>query len=101
MGARNSTTIPVNLRVAPSRLAVGLAAVHSASIPCHGVLVKAICPGQVIYVGISNAVTTATGYPMNDGDQLQFEVKDATQLWFIADAAAQSVAILPYDWTPQ
>lgn len=101
MGARNSTTIPVRLRVAPSRLTVGVAAAHTASIPCHGVMVRALCPGQNIYIGVSSGVTTADGYPMTDGDEKVFEVKDVTQLWFIADAAAQAVAIFPFEWTPQ
>lgn len=98
MGSRNSTTIPVRLNTAPSRLTVGAAAVQGTSVPCHGVVVKAICPGQTIYVGNSTAVTTATGYPLADGESITFEVSNINQLWFIASAALQSVALLPYVW---
>lgn len=98
MGSRNSTTIPVRLTTPPSRLTVGAVAVQGTSLKCHGVLVRAICPGQNIYIGMDNTVTTANGYPMVDGEEKQFEVSNVNQLWFIADAAAQAVAFFPYAW---
>lgn len=98
MGARNSVAIPVRLTTAPSRLAVDAAAVRGPNIPCHGVIVKAICPGQTVYVGIANTVTAANGYPLYDGETLTFEVSNANQFWFIGSAAGQSVAFLPYTW---
>jgi hypothetical protein len=96
MGSRNSTTIPVRLNTAPSRLTVGAAAVQGPNVSVHGVVVKTICPGQVIYLGTSNGVTTATGFPLYDGESMSFEVSNLNQLWFIASAAAQAVAFLPY-----
>jgi hypothetical protein len=94
MGSRNSTVAPFR-PIAPTRLAVGVAAVQGSDIPCHTVVVKALCPGQTIYVGTSSGVTTANGYPLADGEFLTFEVKNANQLWFISDAAAQAVAFFP------
>lgn len=83
---------------APTRSASGVAA---AQLPdsgnVHGVVVKAICPGQTIYVGADNTVTTANGYPMADGDTLTLEVRNANQIWHIASAAAQSLAVLPFE----
>lgn len=99
MGSNNSKVGPVRLSTAPSRLTVGAAAVQGTSIGCHGVLVRAICPGQTIYIGASNAVTTATGYPLNDNESIQFEVDNVNKLWFIASAAGQAVAFLPYVFT--
>jgi hypothetical protein len=97
MGSRNSVVIPVRL-VAPARLAVGAAAVQGPSAPCHGVLVRGVCPGQTIYIGISSGVTVANGYPMADGEEKQFEVSNLNQLWFIASAAAQAIAYFPFQW---
>lgn len=87
---------PVRL-VAPYRVTVGGTAVQiTASGNVHGVVVKALSPGQTVYIGISDAVTTATGYPMVDGETLTLEVRNANQLYAIASAAAQSVAVLPF-----
>jgi hypothetical protein len=88
--------LPIRLG-APYRVTVGVAAaVLTASGNVHGVILKAICPGQTIYVGASSAVTTATGYPMTDGETLTLEVRDANQIYAIASAAAQSLAVLPF-----
>jgi hypothetical protein len=55
---------PLVRLVAPYRVTVGAAAVQlTASGNVHGIVLKAICPGQTIYVGVSSSVTTATGYP--------------------------------------
>jgi hypothetical protein len=82
---------------APYRVTVGVAAAQlTASGNVHGIVLKAVCPGQTIYVGTSAAVTTATGYPMVDGETLTLEIRNANQLFAIASAAAQSVAVLPF-----
>lgn len=84
--------------VAPYRVTVGAAAVQltdSGNVN-GGVVVKALCPGQTIYLGTSSAVTTATGYPMSDGDSIILEVRNANEVYAIASAAAQSVAVLPF-----
>jgi len=86
----------VNL-VAPYRVTVGAAAVQlTSSGNVHGVVVKAMCPGQTIYIGVSSAVTTATGYPMTDAETLTLEVRNANQIYAIASAPAQAVAVLPF-----
>src|SRR4051812_29669599 len=97
MGSRNSTTIPARL-VAPARLTVGAAAVQGTDIACHGVVVRGMCPGQTVYIGVSSAVTTATGYPLADGEEKSFEITNLNQLYFIASAAAQAIAYFPYRW---
>lgn len=88
-------TAPLRI-TAPSRLAVGAASVQGTNIPCHGVLVKAICPAQVVYVGTSTAVATTDGFPLADGDVIDLQVKNVNELWFIASAAAQAVSLMPY-----
>lgn len=97
MGSRNSTVIPVTAQ-APGRLTVNGAAVQGPSVQCHGVLVRGICPGQTIYIGVGNGVLTTTGYPLSDGEEKQFEIDNLNQLWFIASAAAQAIAYFPYTW---
>lgn len=84
--------------VAPYRVTVGATAVQltNSTNVNGGVVIKAICPGQTLYIGISSAVTTSTGYPMSDGETLTLEVRNANQLYAIASAAAQSVAVLPF-----
>lgn len=83
---------------APYRVAVnsGAAAALTTAGNKHGFVLKAMCPGQVIYIGVSSSVTTANGYPMNDGETLTLEVKDAAELYAIADADNQSLAVLPF-----
>jgi len=84
---------------APYRVTVGVAAVQLTSNgTVHGQLIKALCPGQTIYIGRTSAVTTLTGYPLADMETLTLEVADVSELWAIADAAAQEVAILPYKY---
>jgi hypothetical protein len=88
---------PVRL-VAPYRVTVGAAAAQlTSSGNVHGIVLKAICPGQTIYVGVSSSVTTGTGYPMSDGETLTLEVRNASDVYAIASAAAQSVAVLPFE----
>jgi hypothetical protein len=89
------TNTPLRI-TAPSRATVDSAAAQGPNIPCHGVLIKAICPGQTIYVGVDANVTTATGFPLNDGDVLDLRVTNVNQLGFVASADTQSVALLPY-----
>lgn len=87
---------PVRLS-APYRVTVGTTAVQlTSSGNVHGVVIKCICPGQTVYIGASSAVTTSTGYPMVDGETLTMEVRNANQIYAIASAAAQSVAVLPF-----
>jgi len=83
---------------APYRVTVGVAAVQltSSGNVNGGVCVKALVPGQTLYLGVSSAVTTATGWPMTDNESLCLEVRNANVLWGIASAAAQSVAVLPF-----
>jgi hypothetical protein len=95
--AQTTQAAPVRL-VAPYRVAVGVAAVNvTASGNVRGVVLKAICPGQVIYIGADSGVTTATGYPMSDGETLTLEVRNANQIFAIASAAAQSLSVLPFE----
>jgi hypothetical protein len=87
--------------VAPYRVTVGAAAVQlTTSGNVHGIVIKAMCPGQTIYIGASSAVTTATGYPMVDGETLSLEATNANQVYAIASAGGQSVAVLPYSRVP-
>lgn len=92
-----STARTAPLRIsAPTRAVIGTAASQLPSQSCHGVILRAVCPGQILYLGVSSGVTTATGFPMNDGDVLDLAVKNTNELYFIASAAAQGLAVLPY-----
>lgn len=91
-------TFAANVRlVAPYRVTVGTSAGQlTSSGNVRGVIIKAICPGQTIYIGTSSAVTTSTGYPLADGDSLTLEIRNASDIYAIASAAAQSVSVLPF-----
>jgi len=82
---------------APYRVSCGAAAAQlTASGNVHGVVLKALVPGQTMYVGVSSAVTTANGYPMSDKETLTLEVRNANELYCIASAGGQEMAVLPF-----
>lgn len=83
---------------APYRVTVGATAVQltSSGNVNGGVCIKALVPGQTMYLGVSSAVTTSTGWPMTDNESLCLEVINANVIYGIASAAAQSVAVLPF-----
>lgn len=84
--------------VAPYRVTMGVAAaqITTSGNVNGGVCLKALVPGQTLYIGVSSAVTTSTGWPMTDNESLCLEVRNANVLYGIASAAAQSVAVLPF-----
>lgn len=88
-------TAPLRLK-APFREVAGAAALQAPSSSCHGVVVKAICPGQTVYLGVSGALTTANGFPLADGATLDLAVKNTDEIWHIASAAAQGLSLWPY-----
>ena len=91
-----STARTAPLRITePSRATVNAVSAQLPAAPCHGVLIKAICPGQTIYLGRS-AVSAATGWPMADGDVLDLAVKNVNEIYAVATAAGQSLALMPY-----
>lgn len=83
---------------APYRVTVGTSAVQltSSGNVNGGVCIKALVPGQTMYLGVASTVTTATGWPMSDNESLCLEVRNANVLYGIASAAAQAVAVLPF-----
>lgn len=44
--------------------------------------------GAFVYIGTSSAVTTSTGYPLANGDTLQMDLSDASQIWAISNMAS-------------
>lgn len=85
---------------APYHVTVGAAAVHlgpaSGNSRAHSHTLKAVCtPGEKVYLGASSAVTTADGYPLEDGETFPFEVFDASKIWAIGTAGGQKVVVLP------
>lgn len=88
---------PINV-IAPYRVAVGTSAVQltTSGNVNGGVCIKALAPGQTMYLGVSSAVTTSTGWPMSDRESLCLEVRNANVLYGIASAADQAVAVLPF-----
>jgi hypothetical protein len=95
--ASNFASAPIRVRT-PVRKTIGTSAVQGPDSGVHhAFILKAICPSQVIYVGDSAAVTTATGYPMTDNETLVVEGRNSYELYFIASAAAQAISVLPFD----
>lgn len=72
-------------------------ALVGAATPVHyGTTIKAL-PGNsgVVYVGLSNAVTTSTGYPLSAGDEMfvsKSEAADASLIFIIAATGTPGVA---------
>lgn len=62
----------------------------------HGVYFKAICPGQTIYIGTDNAVTTGNGFALYDGETLELDIRNCKDVWVVASADGQKLAILPF-----
>jgi hypothetical protein len=80
-----------------SQVTVGITAVQIASPALANrrmITLKAICPGQRIYVGPTNAVTVNNGFPLADGDGLDMDLGPTTTLWAVASAAGQTLATL-------
>lgn len=94
--AAQGTRAPINI-VAPYRVTIGGTAVQltTSGNVNGGVCVKALVPGQTMYLGLAGVATT-TGWPMTDNESLCLEVRNANVLYGIASAAAQSVAVLPF-----
>lgn len=56
---------------------------------------KAICTGiNAIYIGNSSGVTTATGYPLFNGDSLQLDLSTASSPYAIASTASQTLYVM-------
>ena len=95
--ASNYANAPIRLGT-PVRKTIGATAVAGPdSGQHHGFLVKALCSGQVVYVGKTAAVTTADGFPLYDKETLAIEGRNANEVYFIASASAQEIAVLPFD----
>lgn len=62
----------------------------------RGVTLKAICPGETIYIGIDSAVTTTDGFPMTDNETLYLEVNNPNQIWAIATASSQRLVVFAH-----
>jgi len=87
---------PLSL-LAPYQATVGpsAAALPSSGV-VRGVVLKAISPGHTIYIGTNNTLTAANGWPIADNDSVAFDISEASQIWVVASAADQRIAILPY-----
>lgn len=82
-----------------SQYTVGTAAVQLAPTPLSGrssLSIKVSTAGSqdVVYVGNSSGVTTATGYALFDGDSLQLDVTSASSVYAIASAAGQQIYVI-------
>lgn len=49
---------------------------------------------ELVYIGNTSGVTTSTGYPLFDGDSLQIDLTDASNLYVIGTLAGQKVYVL-------
>jgi hypothetical protein len=93
---RTEAQAPIRLR-APYQVLVGpTAQALTSSGGVLGVTLKAISPGQTIYIGVDNTVSSLTGWPLADGETFTAEVSDASTIWVVASAPSQRVAVLPY-----
>lgn len=81
-----------------SQYTVGTSAVRLAPTPLAGRSSVSITisadPNVAVYIGNSGSVTTSTGYPLFDGNSLQMDLTDASQIWAISSVSGQTVAVL-------
>ena len=60
-----------------------------------GVTIKALAANTgKIYIGTSNAVTTATGFELTAGQQINSQLVNANTLYAISDTAAQKICYI-------
>ena len=79
-----------------SQVTVGTSAVQLTPTPLSNrtsISIK-VLPGNSVYIGNSNAVTTSTGYFLFSGDALNMDLTGSDQIWAISTSAAQTVAVL-------
>lgn len=80
-----------------SQYTIGVTAIQLTPTPLasrSSVSIKAILTGvNVVYIGNSPSVTTSTGYPLFNGDSVQFDLTAAQTLYAIATGAAQTVCV--------
>ncbi len=80
-----------------SQYSVGITAVQLTPTPLSNrssVSIKAILTGvNVVYIGNSSGVTTSTGYPLFNGDSVQFDLTASQTLYAISTGAAQTVCV--------
>lgn len=91
-------TAPLRLTDPCVQLTVGTSQVQGSDRPCHGVLIKALCSGQQIYVKpfSSTTILATNAWRMDDLEVLDLQVKNLNELAFIASAAAQTIVAMPY-----
>lgn len=87
--------LPMNpAHLLAATLVVGVAAVQFPAQPIpydiEVVIIANSTNTDTIYIG-GDDVTTATGNPLEAGDQLTLKVSDLSVIWAIADAAAQGL----------
>ncbi len=82
--------------VAVGRITVGATAVRGDDVKCHSVMIKALCSGQTIDVGIDNTVTSGSDYQLADGAFLTLSCRNLNEVWFEASAAAQEICYLAF-----
>jgi hypothetical protein len=96
LGVGTQAQVPVRLRT-PYQVPVGMTpAALTASGSVLGLTLKCMCAGQTIYIGSDSSVSASTGWPLYDGDTFSVEVSDAANVWAVASAAGQRLAVLPY-----
>jgi hypothetical protein len=98
-----ANSVPVTLAGLPtfqtSQYTVGTSAVQITAAPLtnrSSIGFKAITTASTyaIYIGNSSSVTAATGYPLFNDDTLNMDLTGANQIWAIASATAQTLAVV-------
>lgn len=96
-----ASSVPVSLSALAAwshdQIAVGLAAVQLAAAPLSSrktIAVIAMCTSStpIVYIGSSNAVTTANGWPLSNGASLSLDLEPGAEVWAISDIAGQRAA---------
>jgi hypothetical protein len=94
-----STNLKGLLAFQTSQYTVGTSATQLTVTPLtnrSSMSIKAVTTSSndIVYVGNSNAVTNANGYPLFNGDSIQLDLTPAQAVWVIGTSAGQTVCVI-------
>ena len=65
------------------------------SVPCSKVTIKALAGNSTnAYIGYDNSVTTATGFQLDAGQEIELNIDNLNKLWLICDAVGDRLCYI-------
>lgn len=67
------------------------------NVPCGKVIIKALAGNTGnVYLGYDTSVTTATGFQLDAGDEIELNIDNLNKLYRICDGTADSVCYMVF-----